>query len=229
MIDCVHFEGRTRAGRKLVHADNTEQQIQLGLRLEPEELMAWTRAPLSSEALLEEAAVFLLLRHRATGSTLLVEALAAALDQRMRLRAIECSGNIVGPHARELCADVVSLAWIILLESPGGRGVWLQICFRRFIQNLTRDVLRGIRLGEAMLLDSDSEAAPEVMDQSASPEDLIYVREVLSQLKPHQRQAFIMQRGFREPQCVIAKTLGRSDRSVRTWLKQAQRQLNARS
>lgn len=228
MVDCDHFEGRTRAGRKLAHTDNTEQQIRLGLLLEPEELVAWTRAPLLSESLLEEAMVFLLLHHRGTGNPFLVEALAAALDQRMRIRAIDCCGNTFGPHARELSDDVVSSAWIILLKSPDGRGVWLQICFHRFIKNLIRDVLR-MRLFDTALSDLDSEAAPEVMDQSPSPEDLIYAEEVLSQLKPHQRHAFIMQRGFRESQRAIAKTLGRSDRSVRTWLKQAESKLNAGS
>lgn len=230
MSDCDHFEGQTRGGKQLTHPRQAEQQIQLGLRLPSRELLLWIRDPSLSGYVVEEAIVFLLLHHRDSGDTLLVEALAAALDQRMRARAMECCGKISGVHfSRELCEDVASLAWIILLESPAGRGVWLQICFRRFIQNLTRDVLRGMRFFDTRLSDLDSEAVPEVIDQSASPEDLVYVQEVLSQLNPQQRQAFIMQRGFREPQRAIAKTLGRSDRSVRTWLKQAQRQLNVES
>lgn len=228
MSECNHFEGQTRDGRKLSHTDQTERQIQLSLRLQREELASWISAPSLTEALLDEAMVFLFLHHRATGDALLVELLAAALGQRMRVRAIEFYGNILGPHSsRELCEDVTSLAWIILLESPTGRGVWLQLCFRRFIHNLACDVLRGMKLYDAAPLELDSASAPEVMDQSASPEDIVYAREALLQLRPRQRQAFIMQRGFREPQRVIADTLGCSDRSIRTWLKQAERQLNA--
>lgn len=230
MSDCDHFEGRTRGGKKLAHTDQAEQQIQLALRQQPEELLLWIDAHSSSGSLVEEAMVFLLVHHRSAGDSLVVESLAAALDQRMRARAAECSGNFMGALSnQELCKEVASLAWIILLESPGGRGVWLQLCFRRFIHNLVRDVLRGIRPANVAVADLDSGAALEVVDHRASPEDLVYAREMLAQLKPHQRQAFIMQYGFREPQGVIAKTLGRSDRSVRTWLKQAERQLNAES
>jgi len=230
MSDCDHFEGRTRDGKKLAHPHYAEQQIQLALGLQPMAFVSWINTASASGALVEEAMVFLLLHHRAIGDSLVVESLAAALDHRMRARAVECYGNMLGGHSsRELCDDVVSRAWVILLESPTGRGVWLQICFRRFIHNLARDVSREMRLGEATSFELDSADARETMDHSASPEDLVYAREMLAQLKPHQRQVFILQRGFRETQGAIGKTLGRSDRSVRTWLRQAERQLNAKS
>jgi hypothetical protein len=216
MSDCDHFEGRTRRGKKLTHTEHAEQQIQLGLQLQPQELVSWIDT--SSGSLAEEAMVFLLMHHRSAGGSLIEEILAAAVDQRMRARAAECYGNFMGAFSsKELCKEVASLAWIILLESPAGRGVWLQLCFRRFIHNLARDVLRGIRPANMTLADLDSVAGLEMMDHRASPEDLVYAREMLAQLKPHQRQAFIMQHGFREPQGAIAKALGRSDRSVRTW------------
>lgn len=229
MINCDHFEGRTRGGRKLAHADQTEHQIRLGLQLKPEELVSWIRAPSTSESLVEEAMVFLLLHHRATGDHALVETLAAALDQKMTARVMDCHTNLSGATAsRELCEDVASLAWIILLEAPTGRGIWLQLCFGRFIHNLARDVLRRSRQFDAVSVhvDAGSDRAEEIVSQTPSLEDLVCARDMLSQLKPRQRQAFVLQHGFREPQRAIARMLGRSDRSVRTWLKQPQRQLN---
>ena len=48
-------------------------------------------------------------------------------------------------------------------------------------------------------------------------------------MKSHERHAFVLQYAFREPQRTIALSLGRSDRSVRTWLRQAERGLRALS
>jgi hypothetical protein len=229
MSECDHFEGQTRVGSRFHHADEAEQQIRLGLKVEPEEFISWTKAPAQSGSLAPEAMVFFILHYRARGNALVVESLAAALDQKMKARVTDCYANLIGAQAsRELSANVASLAWIIILDSPTGRGIWSQLCFRRFIHNLARDVLRGIR-NSAVSLDSDEgqAVALAVASQSPSPEDLVYLREVLSQLKPRQRRAFVLQHGFREPQHAIARTFGRSDRSVRSWLKQADRRLNA--
>lgn len=229
MFECDHFEAQKREGRRLHHAHKPELQIRQALEMKPAELISWTRVPIESGSLAEEAMVFLIFHHRAEGNALLVEQLAAALDRKMKARISEPYVNLIGANAsRELGADVASLAWIIMLESPLGRGIWSQLCFRRFIHNLARDVLRGMRHCAAVSLDSDGERAGglEVESRSVSAEELAYAREMLLQLTPCQRQALVLQRGFREPQRAIAKTFGCSARSVRAWLKQAKCKLN---
>jgi DNA-directed RNA polymerase specialized sigma24 family protein len=228
MYNCEHFEGQIFNGRELAHSAKTEEQICFGLQLKPEELVSWVKANSPSGSLTEEALVFLILHYRASGSSLLVESLAANLDKRMRARTDSYAGLLGVPASRELCAEVVSLAWIHILKIPIGRGVWAQICCRRFLRNLLRDELRRSRQFDAISLDSDEGAlAVKVVSHNSSPEDLVYAKEILSQLKPRQRQAFVLQHGFGEPQREIARAFGRSDRSVRTWLRQIERRLNA--
>lgn len=230
MIECDHFEDQIRDGTKLHHADEPEKQIRVGLQMRPEEVISWARAPARIGSLTEEAMVFLILYYRAAGNTQMVELLAAALDQKIKAQVSNRYASLIGVAAsRELCANVAPQAWIIMLESPTGRGVWSQLCFRRFIHNLARDILRGMQNSALVSLDSDEgrAVALAVKSRSASPEDLVYLREVLSQLKPRERRAFVLQHGFREPQRAIAGAYGRSDRSVRSWLKQAERQLHA--
>jgi len=194
MYNCEHFEGQILNGRELAHSDQTEEQICLGLQLKPEELVWWVKANSPSGSLTEEALVFLILHYRASGNSLLVESLAAMLDKRMRARTDSYAALLGVPNSRELCADVVSLAWILILKGPTDRGVWAQICCRRFLHNLLRDGLRGSRQFDAISLDSDEGAlAVRVVSQSSSPEELVYAKEILSRLKPRQRQAFILQ------------------------------------
>lgn len=229
MFECDHFEAQQREGKRLHHARKPELQIRQALEMKSAELISWTSVPCESGSLTEEATVFLIFHHRAEGNALLVEQLAAALDRKMKARVSEPYVNLLGANAsRELGAEVASLAWIIMLESPLGRGIWSQLCFRRFIHNLARDVLRRMRHCAAVSLDSDEACAVglEVESRSVSPEELAYAREMLLLLTPCQRQALVLQRGFREPQSAIAKTFGCSPRSVRAWVKQAKRKLN---
>jgi DNA-directed RNA polymerase specialized sigma24 family protein len=228
MSNCEHFEGQALNGRELAHSDQTEEQIGLGLQLNPQELVSWANGNSLSGSLTEEAMVFLILHHRATGNSFLVESLAAVLDKRLRARTDSYAGLLGVPANRELCADAVSSAWILILKVPIGRGIWAQICCRRFVHNLLRDELRRIRQFDAISLDSDEGVlAGKVVSQNSWPEDLVYAQEILSQLKPRQRQAFVLQHGFGEPQDAIARAFRRSDRSVRTWLRHVERRLNA--
>ncbi len=231
MFECDHFAEEKLKGKRLYHADAPERQIRTALEMDTEELISWSRAPITSlGTLTEEALIFLILHFRAGGNALLVEQLAAGLDQKMKTRVSDYYARVLGAQAsRELSANVASLAWIIMLEAPAGRGIWSQLCFRRFVHNLARDVLRAIRHAEAVSLDANDRFgfAPEIRSPSLSPEDAVYLREALSLLKPHERLAFVLQHGFREPQRTIALSLGRSDRSVRTWLRQAERRLHA--
>jgi DNA-directed RNA polymerase specialized sigma24 family protein len=109
------------------------------------------------------------------------------------------------------------------------RRIWAEICFHRFVLNLGRDVLRKLRQQETVSLDTDSSArtaALAVAGQGASPEEMVYLREVLSEMKPRQREAFLLHH-VNEPQREIARAVGRSDRSIRTWLKQTEHRLQA--
>jgi DNA-directed RNA polymerase specialized sigma24 family protein len=228
MSNCEHFEGQTLNGRELAHSDHTEEQICLALQLNPQELVSWANANSPSGSLTEEALVFLILHFRASGNSSLVESLAAVLDKRIRARTGSYAGLLGVPAGRELCADVVSSAWILILKVPLGRGVWAQICCRRFLHNLFRDELRRSRQFDAVSIDSDEGVfAVKVLSQNSSPEDLVYAQEILSQFKPRQRQAFVLQHGFGEPQDAIARAFRCSDRSVRTWLRHLERRLNA--
>jgi hypothetical protein len=229
LFECDHFEAQKREGRRLHHAAKPELQIRQALEMKPAELISWTRVT-QSGSLAEEAMVFLIFHHRAGGNAPLVEQLAATLDHKLKAKVSESYFNLIGADAsRELSINVASLAWIIMLESPLGRGIWSQLCFRRFVHNLARDVLREMRHSAAVSLDSDGERGVglEVEGRNVSPEELAYARELLLQLKPCQRQALVLQRGFREPQCAIAKMFGCSARSVRAWLQQAKRKLNS--
>jgi hypothetical protein len=116
MSNCEHFEGQALNGRELVHSDQTEEQIGLGLQLNPQELVSWANGNSSSGSLTEEAMVFLILHHRATGNSFLVESLAAVLDKRLRARTDSYAGLLGVPANRELCADAVSSAWILILK-----------------------------------------------------------------------------------------------------------------
>lgn len=233
MFECDHFDAERFKGRRLHHPDAPERQIRSALEMETHELISWTRFPITSlGTLTEEALIFLILHHRAGGNTVLVEQLAAALDQKMKTRVADYYARIMGAQgSRELSANVASLAWIIMLEAPAGRGIWSQLCFRRFMHNLARDVLRTVRHADAVSLDANDAfaLASAMRGHSMSPEDAVYLREALSLLKSHERHAFVLQYAFREPQRTIALSLGRSDRSVRTWLRQAERRLHAGS
>lgn len=227
MSNCEHFKGQSLNDRALVHSDQTEKQIALALQFNPDELVSWANANNPSGSLTEEALVFLILHYRAGGNSLLVESLAAVLDKRMRARTDSYAGRLGVPASRELCADVVSSAWLFILKVPSGRGVWAQICCRRFVHNLLRDELRKIRQFDAVSLDSDEGVlAGKVVSQNSWLEDLVYAQEMLSQLEPRQRQAFVLRHGFGEPQEAIARAFRRSDRSVRTWLRHIERRLN---
>jgi len=229
MSECDHFGEEKLKGKRLHHADAPERQIRKALEMDTQEVVSWSRAPIASlGTLTEEALIFLILHYRACGNALVVEQLAAGLDQRMKTRVTDYYARVLGAQAsRELSANVASLAWIIMLEAPAGRGVWSQLCFRRFLHNLARDVLRALRHAEAFSLDANDRFgfASEIRSQSVSPEDAVYLREALSLMKPHERVAFVLQHGFRESQRTIAQSFGRSDRSVRTWLRQAERRL----
>jgi hypothetical protein len=198
--------------------------------MKPEELMAWTmNPPISALPPREETMVFLLAHHRSTSDNpLLVEELAAALDARIRSESTHRYLPLLGAHGtEEIVREVASLAWIVMLGSQK-RRVWAEICFHRFIRNLGRDVLRKLRAREVVSLDTDGTArtaALDVASQGLSVEDMVYLREVLAQLKPRQRDAFLLHHS-RESQRAIGRIVGRSDRSVRTWLKQTERLLN---
>jgi RNA polymerase sigma factor (sigma-70 family) len=174
--------------------------------------------------------VFLMVQHRSAGRhLLLVEELAGTLDTRIRFETTRRYLPVLGAsRTEEIVGEVTSLAWIGMLESESRRA-WAEICFHRFILNLGRDALRKLRQQKTVSLDTDDTARTAVLavaGQGASPEDMVYLREVLSEMKPRQREAFLMHH-VNEPQRAIAQAVGRSDRSVRTWLKQTEHRLQA--
>lgn len=231
MSACTHFKRHARNGRRLHHAPETEQQICRGLAMDPDELVAWARnSPLTASPLREESMVFLMVQHRsASRHLLLVEELAGTLDARIRCETTRRYLPVLGASGtEEIVREVASLAWIVMLQSEK-RRIWAEICFHRFVLNLGRDVLRMLREQKTVSLDTDNTArtaALAVAGQGASPEEMIYLREVLSEMKPLQREAFLLHH-VNEPQRAIAKAVGRSDRSVRTWLKHTEHRLQA--
>jgi RNA polymerase sigma factor (sigma-70 family) len=180
-----------------------------------------------------ETIVFLLLHYRRVNNAALVEELAAALELRMRAQILHRYLCRLGAQlTEELSTDVCSHAWTVLLESPHGRGVWMQICFDRFVRSLCRDALRKKNASHLVSYDSDAairNLALSIESPGPSIEDTVYLRELLSRLEPRQRQVFLMQHGLNEGQRTIALTVHRSERSVRTLLKEAEQQLQAAS
>jgi RNA polymerase sigma factor (sigma-70 family) len=197
-----------------------------------DELRDWIRRSAQRLSLIRpETFVFLLLHYRRINNPVLVEELAAGLEVRIRAQVVHWYLCRLGRQLTEdLSSEVCSQAWTVLLESPHGRGIWLQICFDRFIRSLCRDVLRKKDANSSLSYDSNAEVrnlALSIESPGPSIEDILYLREVLSQLEPRQRQVFLMQRGLNECQRTIASAVDRSERSVRTLLKQAERQLQA--
>lgn len=230
MSNCKHF--RRHNGRNLSHSPRTEGQILDALQMSNDELVDWIRRATQRLSLMRaEAIVFLLLHYRRVNSPALVEELAVGLAVRMRAQIVHCYLSGLGHQRTEdLSNEVSPHAWTILLESPHGRGIWMQICFDRFMHSLCRDVLRKKGASEILSYDSNSEIrnlALSVDSPGASVEDILYLREVLSQLEPRHRQVFLMQRALNECQRTIASTVNRSERSVRTLLKEAERRLQA--
>jgi DNA-directed RNA polymerase specialized sigma24 family protein len=232
MSNCKHLRRVTGNGRSLSHSPRTEGQILHALQMSDDELRDWIlRATQRFSLMRAETFVFLLLHYRRVNSPVLVEELAAGLEVRMRAQIVQWYVNGLGHRRTEdLSSEVCSQAWTILLESPHGRGIWMQICFDRFIRSLCRDVLRKKGASDILSYDSNSEIrslALSVSSAGPSAEEMVYLREVLSQLEPRQRQVFLMQRGLNERQRTIASAVHRSERSVRTLLKEAERQLQA--
>jgi RNA polymerase sigma factor (sigma-70 family) len=178
-----------------------------------------------------ETIVFLLLHFRRSDNPQLVEELGASLEARMKTQILHGYLTSLGHQLTEdLISEVCSRAWTVLLESPHDRGIWMQLCFDRFILNLCRDVLRKQRTSDLLSYDSNAEIrnlAMSIESPGPSAEDMVYLREVLSQLKPRQCQVFLMQHGLNECQQSIALKINRSNRSVRSLLKQAELRLKA--
>jgi RNA polymerase sigma factor (sigma-70 family) len=232
MPNCKHLARVTRGRRKLSHSPGTERQIDQALRTSEDQLIDWIRRSAQLLSLMRpEVIVFLLLHFRRVNKPVVVEELAAGLDVRIRAQIVHCYLCRLGRQLTEdLSSEVCFLAWSILLESPHGRGVWMQICFERFIRSLCRDVLRQQRMTDVLSYDSNAEIrdlALSIESSGTCIEDIVYLREVLSKLKPRQRQVFLMQRGLNECQRTIASTVNLSERSIRTLLKQAERRLRA--
>lgn len=228
MSDCKHLSLVTRNGRTLSHSPETERQILLALKMPEGKLRDWIRGP--GEGLMRaEAIVFLLLHYRRINNPVLVEELAVGLQTRMNTQIRSSYRSRLGRQVTtDLSSEVCSRAWTVLLESPHGRGIWMQICFDRFVRSLCRDVLRKKSASDMLSYDSNQETkklALSIESRGPSVEDVVYLREVLSELGPRQRQAFLMRHGLNECQRTIARALHRSERSVRTLLKQAEQQL----
>jgi len=222
----------SRRGRKLSHSQATEREICQALGMPMKELSEWIRSAVRMFCQMRsETMVFLLLHFRRSDNPQLVEELGASLEARMKAQILHGYLTSLGHQLTEdLISEVCSMAWTILLESPHGRGIWMQLCFDRFIQNLCRDVLRKQRASGILSYDSNAEIRNLVLNiESPGPsaEDLVYLREVLSQLKPRECQVFLMQRGLNECQQSIGLTINRSNRSVRSLLKQAELKLKA--
>lgn len=232
MSDCKHLVLAKRNGRTLSHSPGTERQILLALQMADYELREWIRA-LGKGLMRPEAIVFLLLHYRRVNNPILVEELAAGLEMRIRTQIRYWYRCQLGRQLLEdVSSDVCSQAWTVLLESPHGRGIWMQICFDRFIRSLCRDVLRKKSASEIPSYDSNLEIrrlALSVESRGPSVEDVVYLREALSQLGPRQRQAFLLRHGLNEHQRTIAVAVHRSERSVRTLLKQAEQRFQAAS
>jgi len=143
MSNCKHLRRVTRDGRNLSHSPRTEGQILQALQMPDDELRDWIRRATQRFSLMRaEAIVFLLLHYRRVNSPVLVEELAAGLEVRMRAQIVQWYVTGLG-HQRtaDLRSEVCPQAWTILLESPHDRGIWMQICFDRFIRSLCRDGL----------------------------------------------------------------------------------------
>jgi hypothetical protein len=131
-----------------------------------------------------ETMVFLLLHFRRGGNQQLVEELSICLEARMKGQILRGYLSSLGRQlAEDLSSEVCSLAWTILLESPHERGIWMQLCFDRFILNLCHDVLRKQRASGLLSYDSNGEIrnlALSLESPGPSAEDMVYLREVLS-------------------------------------------------
>lgn len=224
----------------------TEQQIVDAITLAPATLIerAQCRDEKAAEFLAPEALVCFIRRADGSGDTRTRDALFRELLER-------CTpffrGQFRGfdPETREDLQSDVMEKLVEDLLAPDDRGDYLQVRFWDYLKKKTIDACRkaSSSKGDTVSLDtgfsgeSESEG-PTRLEQQAdtklSPEELAMISQGLSKLPPDLRQAFLLRHyvgmniGADNPadapegELTIAQHFGRSGRTIRNWLKEAE-------
>ncbi|HEY1293617.1 MAG TPA: sigma-70 region 4 domain-containing protein [Chloroflexota bacterium] len=226
-----------------------EQQIQAALALSADDLVARARIDDRAYAdyLQEEALAYFIRRAHRSADDDLANDLSGILVKRctlvlkIQLRALR--QDLLEEAIAETIADLFEL----LVEPEGSdRGDFLQVRFWVAVRPLRIAAFnRAVKQSDRELLmvaidptgaggDDGEEQGLEVSDPRApAPDVQLLTDEALARLEPNIRQAFVMRlEGWpvedRDPSVpTISRHFGRTSRTIRNWLTQAEEQLAA--
>lgn len=233
--ECVHpiTKHRTRDGRKFSHGALPEAQIHTALQLSDLDLKKWAHdetrffGPLSDEAIL-----FLIQVCSSDGrSTDVSNELTALLHDKLKGRIISSyRGKIGTTAAEEFASQCCSAFWIRVFDWESAKSAWAQVCFWPSVFQFAKDAMKShkVHMGPIVPLDSDIATRSfvrEIPSRDIGLDDLVYIKEVLSEMKPSERLAFALRHSFDASIKEIGTVTGYSETKVKTLLRKKNKQL----
>ncbi|MCU1264546.1 MAG: hypothetical protein JWM21_864 [Acidobacteria bacterium] len=166
---------------------------------------------------LEETLIFFAFQHPETSLEFeLVKVLFNRLCARFR-----------GRYGLELCQELNQDIWLMLLQPSSTARLWAQLCFWRFAFHRFKNLLKKKRRAtKACSLDSELGVRWRVLKSISpglSPDEVVYLREVMLSLPPYQCAAFQLRHECGFSLSEIGAMLKRDVRTVRRLLKSAER------
>jgi hypothetical protein len=236
-------------GERYVRTPKVEQQIRGVLALGAGGVLARARIKDQPDVhFLQEETVAYLIRwaHRAADDDI-ANGLAAVLVQRCT-RFLKSQLRALRPDKlEEAIAETVADLFELLVEPEGSdRGDFLQVrfwvvvkrlglaAFGRAVEESKRELLTVAIEPTGAASEDEEERGLDIADpRTPAPDTRLLANEALAQLEPNIRQAFLMKlEGWlvedRDPSVpTISRYFGKTSRTIRNWLTQAEEQLAA--
>lgn len=238
---------RNLQGVPYERSPQVEQQIRSALALSHNELLARAAISQSADAqyLQEEALAYFIRRAYRAEDDRLVDDLSTLLVDRCRRTVRSQLRALHQDQFEEAFADIIGELFERLAEPEGSdRGDFFQVrfwlgvrpfriaAFKRAVKSSTRELLAIDPTGAGA--EEEDAAVSEVEDPRTPPLDArLLSQEALARLEPNVRLAFLLRlEGWpvedQDPNVMtIGRYFGKTSRTIRNWLAEAERQLAA--
>ena len=227
------------------------QQIEAALPLEPHALIEWATLQDNSTSayLADESLVYFIRHYHRQGNDHIINSLVEILLRRCEKRIKKHFQALHSELVDDAHNQVIALLFRKILDFESDKGDYFQVRFEQALKRLSISVYRhykqrqdktryDVSLSDLVGYDSDdpdkarppSISASEILLPPTTPEEQFLLQESLQTIPEPQRSAFVLRYilgwplGSNDPLVPsISGLLGRTPRTIQTWLKNAEK------